>query len=114
MDLSDGLADAVRQIAAASGTGAAIDAARAADPGRGARVVPARRPGSGCRARSPAATTTSCSSPCRGARADASPPSSARRAAIPITRIGQLTKEPATVLVRNGVPEPLPPGFVHF
>ena len=113
MDLSDGLADAVRQIAAASGTGA--------HHRRGALPIPAaarewfRRAGldpiAGAvaggddyellfavprRARGRLATVV------RQARG------------VPITRIGQLTKEPATVLVRDGVPEPLPPGFVHF
>ena len=58
-----------------------------------------------------AATTTSCCSPCR-ARV-ARPPrhrSSARRAACPITRIGQLTAGARrSSCVRDGVAEPLPP-----
>ena len=113
MDLSDGLADAVRQIAAASGTGATIDAAAlpipaaarewfrltGVDPITGAAVggddyellFSAPR-----RARGRLATVI------RQARD------------VPITRIGQLTKEPHTAIVRDGVAEPLPQGFVHF
>ena len=33
---------------------------------------------------------------------------------VPITRIGELTKDPAIGLVRAGHLEPLPSGFVHF
>jgi len=113
MDLSDGLADGVRQIAAASGTGAAVDAALLPIPAAArdwfarAGLDPLAAAAAGGddyellfaaprRARGRLATVT------RQARG------------IPITRIGRLTKEPETVLVRDGVPEPLPPGFVHF
>jgi thiamine-monophosphate kinase len=113
MDLSDGLADGVRQIAAASGTGARIDA--------GALPIPAA-------AREWFERTGL--DPIAGAAAGgddyellfAVPRRARGRLAtvirqargVPITRIGQLTKEPETVLIRDGVPEPLPPGFVHF
>jgi len=113
MDLSDGLADGVRQIAAASGTGATIDAAALPIPAAAREwfqragldpLVIATAGGDDYellfavprRARGRLATVI------RQARG------------IPITRIGQLTREPETVLVRDGVPEPLPPGFVHF
>ncbi len=113
MDLSDGLADAVRQIATASGTGAAIDAAALPIPAaargwfRRAGLDPIVSAAAGGddyellfavprRARGRLATVI------RQARG------------IPITRVGRLTKEPDTVIVRDGVPEPLPPGFVHF
>lgn len=113
MDLSDGLADAVTQIAHASGTGARIDAA----------ALPLN----------PAAS--------RWFSADGQDPVRAsaaggddyellfavpRRAhgrlkgvvresrGVPITRIGELTADPAIGLVRNGQMEPLPEGFVHF
>jgi thiamine-monophosphate kinase len=113
MDLSDGLADAVRQVADASGTGAEVDAAllpvpaaarewfvrTGADPAVAAAAggddyellfaVPRR-------ARGRLATVA------RQARG------------VPITRIGALTADPAVVLMRDGVPEPLPAGFVHF
>ena len=95
MDLSDGLADAVRQIAAASRTGATIDAAALPIPAAAREWF--RRAGrrSDRRAPRPAATTTSCSSPCRGGRAGGSPPSIRQARGVPITRIGELTKEPA-------------------
>ena len=113
MDMSDGLADAVRQIAAASGTGAAIDAAALPIPDAAREWF--RRAGQ---------------DPIAGAVAGgddyellfAVPRRARGRLAtvvrqargVPVTRIGQLTKEPAIVLVRDGTPEPLPNGFVHF
>jgi thiamine-monophosphate kinase len=113
MDLSDGLADAVRQIAAASGTGATIDAAALPIPAaarecfRRAGVDPVAGAAAGGddyellfalpkRARGRLATVM------RQARG------------VPITRIGRLTNEPETAIIRDGVAEPLPPGFVHF
>jgi thiamine monophosphate kinase len=33
---------------------------------------------------------------------------------LPLTRIGQLTREPEVVLIRNGRPGPLAEGFTHF
>jgi thiamine-monophosphate kinase len=113
MDLSDGLADAVRQIAQASGVGARIDAdaipvpaaARACfqvaglDPVRAAAAggddyellfaVPRKRRGR-------LATVVR------------------QSAGVAITRIGVLTPEPDLSIVRIGVAEPLPEGFVHF
>jgi thiamine-monophosphate kinase len=113
MDLSDGLADAVSQIAAASGTGAKIEAALLPIPGSASRwfvsqgvdpiaaavaggddyellfSVPARRRG---RLRNVIRQS-------RG---------------VPITRIGELTAVPDIVLMRNGLAEPLPRGFTHF
>ena len=113
MDLSDGLADAVTQVATASGTGAAIDAtslpipeaaarffrSRDADPVAAALAggddyellftVPTRRQGR-------------LKSVLRQARG------------VPVTRIGELTASPEIVLVRNGEAGPLPEGFTHF
>jgi thiamine-monophosphate kinase len=113
MDLSDGLADGVRQIADASGTGAEIDAALLPIPAAArewfvrAGLDPITAAAAGGddyellvaapkRARGRLATVT------RQARG------------VAITRIGRLTKEPGILLLRDGVPEPLPPGFVHF
>ncbi|HEY2432174.1 MAG TPA: thiamine-phosphate kinase [Vicinamibacterales bacterium] len=113
MDLSDGLADAVRQVAEASGTGARIDASllpidpavrewfsrRGLDAAAAAAAggddyellftVPRRRRGR-------LATVV------RQARG------------VSVTRIGALTAEPGVFLVRGEASEPLPAGFVHF
>ena len=113
MDLSDGLADAVRQIAGASGLGATIDG--------GALPIPAaarewfRQSGV-----DPVAAATAggddyellfaCSPRARGRLATV-----IRQAGgVAITRIGELTADPALVLVNNAAREPLPDGFVHF
>ena len=113
MDLSDGLADAVRQLAESSGAGARIDAAalpipaaartwfgrRGADPVTAAMTggddyellfaVPPRRQG----------RLRTLVSQARG---------------VPITRIGELTAEPRLLLARGDRDEPLPDGFTHF
>jgi thiamine-monophosphate kinase len=113
MDLSDGLADAVRQVAAASGVGARIDAATLPVHPGAARwfeasgqdalrasltggddyelliAVPRRRRG----------RLRTVISQARG---------------VPLTRIGELTAHPDLVLRRDGALEALPQGFVHF
>ena len=113
MDLSDGLADGVRQIAEASGTGARIDAAALPIPAAALDffvrdgVDPIRSAVSGGddyellftvprRFRGRLATVVRQS---RG---------------VPITRIGEITREPGGFLLRDGMREPLPDGFVHF
>ena len=75
MDLSDGLADAVHQIAEASGVGAMIDGgALPIEPGARRWFEPAAA--TRWTQRSPAATTTSCCSPRgRGCAAAWRPPS---------------------------------------
>jgi thiamine-monophosphate kinase len=113
MDLSDGLADAVRQVAEQSGTGARIDAQMLpVHPG-------AARWFSGL-GHDPVAAAL--------AGGDdyellfAVPPRlrgrlhNLRREAegVPITRIGELTANREVVVMRGGRPEPLPSGFVHF
>ena len=113
MDLSDGLADAVTQIAAASGTGARIDAAALPIPaeardwfaGRTMDPISAAVAGgddyellfSVSRRRQGRLRTVVQQS--RGVR---------------ITRIGELTASLEVVLVRDGVAGPLPSGFTHF
>ena len=113
MDLSDGLADAVRQIAQASGVGARIDADAVPVP------APARR----CFQAAGLDPVLAAA----GGGDDyellfAVPRKRRGRLAtvvrqsggVPITRIGVLTPEPDLAIVRNAVSEPLPEGFVHF
>ena len=113
MDMSDGLADAARQVAAASGVGMRIDesalpisdaarnwfAASGVDPVDAAAAggddyelfftVPRRR---------------------RGRLATVVRQSQG----VPITRIGVVTAEPDVLLVAGERTRPLPEGFVHF
>jgi thiamine-monophosphate kinase len=113
MDLSDGLADAVRQIAAASGLGAIVDGdalpipAAARDWFRRSGVDPVTAAAAGGddyellfavprRGRSRLATVI------RQARG------------VAITRVGELTAAPELILMNGGRREPLPEGFVHF
>jgi len=113
MDLSDGLADAVRQVAESSGTGARIDAASLPIPAAaqtwfarsGGNPVAAAIAGGDDyellftvprRARGRLATVVRQS---RG---------------VPMTRIGTLTADRTLSVFRDGREEPLPAGFVHF
>jgi thiamine-monophosphate kinase len=113
IDLSDGLADGIAQIADASGTGALIDAsaipvpaaARAWFEREGRDPVGAALAGGDDyellfavprRARGRLATVR------RQGRG------------VALTRIGELTREPGVRLQRNQSLEPLPAGFVHF
>jgi len=113
MDLSDGLSDAVYQVAEASGVGARIDTgalpidscargvlgADGADPiasaitaGDDYELLVAVRPRT------------------RGRLAAA-----IRHGGVPLTRIGVCTEDRAIVLCRDGVDEPLPRGgYRHF
>ena len=112
IDLSDGLADAVRQLATASGTGARLEAtALPLEPG-GAAWQQAR-------GRDPLHEALHASDdyellfavgPKAGGRLRAARAS----VATPFTRIGVLTAQPALVLHRDGVETPLPRGFEHF
>ena len=113
MDLSDGLADAVTQIAKASGSGARIDASS----------IPMNRSGFDWLKAIGADPVTTCV-----AGGDdyellfAVPRRTAGRLktvmreaqGVPITRIGELTPDPTVGLSREGRMEPLPEGFVHF
>jgi thiamine-monophosphate kinase len=113
MDLSDWLADAVRQVAERSGTGARLEAnALPVHPGA-ASWFTAR----GC---DPTAAALSGGDDYE--LLFAVPPRSRGRLrnlgrlaqGVPITRIGELTANRDIVLVRGNRPEPLPSGFVHF
>lgn len=113
MDLSDGLADAVRQIAEASGTGATIDAASLP-------VDPAARDWFASKGRDPVtaaleggddyellfAVPRKSGGRLRGVQRNAR--------GVALTRIGELTSEREVVVVRDGAREPLPDGFSHF
>ncbi len=113
MDLSDGLADGVRQIADASGVGAIVDADAVPVPEsarqwfRTCGLDPATAALSGGddyellfaiprRARGRFATVR------RQARG------------VPVTRIGSVTEDRAVLMRRADHLEPLPSGFVHF
>jgi thiamine-monophosphate kinase len=113
MDLSDGLADAVAQIACASGTGAAIDPALLPlHPGARAWFAAAGRdPIDACVAGGddyellftvPRRARGRLRAVVREARG------------IAVTRIGEVTSGRSVGLQRNGRLEPLPAGFVHF
>jgi thiamine-monophosphate kinase len=112
MDLSDGLADAVRQVAEASGLGARIDAA--ALPVHPAVAVP----GTGDEERTDAALAGGedyellLAVPRRASRRlDAA----ARHARVPVTRIGVLTPAGSgLVLATERGDRPIPEGFEHF
>ena len=113
MDLSDGLADAVRQIAEASGTGAKIElSAVPIHPGAVAwfasigedPVVRSLQGGDDYE------LLLSVPPRARGRFRNA-----ARLArGLELTRIGELTRGRELTVVSNGVERTLPDGFVHF
>ena len=113
MDLSDGLADAVRQVAEASGTGATIDASLLPiDPG--ARAWFASQGGD------PVAAAISGGDdfellfavPKKRTGRLRTVKSAAR--GVPLTRIGELTSSKEIVIVRDGLAQQMPEGFRHF
>ena len=113
MDLSDGLADAVTQVAEQSGTGAVIDAS----------VLPIH-PGAldwfSSAGRDPVEAAVSGGDdyellfavPARFRGRFRNLLRHAR--GVPLTCIGELTQNRQIILMRNGRSEPLPSGFVHF
>ena len=112
IDLSDGLADAARQLASASGTGVVIEAGAS-------RSIQARAPGQQ-EGGDPMALALSRR---RGLRAvvrgfPAAAARVPRRRApwtgLAVTRIGALDAASRDWLVRGGRREPLDAGFVHF
>jgi thiamine-monophosphate kinase len=113
IDLSDGLADGIRQIAAASGTGAAIHAASlpvhpaAADWFRAQGVDPVLASIAG----GDDYELLFAVSPRRGGRFR----HLVQHAhGVRLTKIGELTPGPEVVLKREGRTEPIPEGFAHF
>lgn len=113
MDLSDGLADAVRQIAEASGTGAVIDAAALPiDPGaaawfgeRGIDAVQAALTGGD--------DYELLFTVPRKFRGRFRAVQAAARG-LALTRIGELTAEGAILIRREGAESELPRGYSHF
>ena len=113
IDLSDGLADGVRQLAAASSVGAVVDAQQIPIASEVTRFFEA----SGADPITAAVTGGEdyellFTAP----RAFARRVAAARRHAggVPITRIGQITKDPAVLLRRGDREEQMPEGFEHF
>jgi thiamine-monophosphate kinase len=113
MDLSDGLADAVRQLAGASGLGATVD-------GDALPIPTAAREWFGRTGSDPVRAAAAggddyellFSVPRRFRGRLASVIRQAR--GVPMTRIGELTADPGLVLINKAVRELLPDGFVHF
>ena len=113
MDLSDGLADAARQMAEASGTGVRLDAA-ALPVDAGARRWFTER------GTDPVRTAVASGDdyellfavPAKGGRRITAVGRQAR--GLLLTRIGELTSHDDMVLMRDGHSETLPPGFSHF
>lgn len=103
VDLSDGLADGVRQIGEASGLGAIVDAA-ALPIEEGATLRDAL--GGGEDYELLFAVSPRMRSRLRNVRRLVSD--------LNVTRIGRMTSDRAMLLSRNGSTEPLPSGFVHF
>jgi thiamine-monophosphate kinase len=113
MDTSDGLADAIRQVSEAGGTGAAIDAS--AVP-----VHPGARRWFESRGQDPVAEAIGASddyellfSVSRRSRGRLRSVIQQSRG-VRITRIGELTADRAVMLASAGRTEALPAGFVHF
>ena len=112
MDLSDGLADAVRQLAEASGTGARIDAAALPIHPAVAAVAGDAEAVLGTALAGGEDYELLLAVPPRASRRFAA---AVRLARLPVTRIGVLT--PATaglVLATEAGDRPIPEGFEHF
>lgn len=123
MDLSDGLADAVRQLARASGTGAVIEAeALPVHPGA-TEILSGESKQAG--AADQAALRAALSAALSGGEDYELLLAVSRRSlrrflavqrlsGVAATRIGTLTAGSDLVLRREGIDEPLPAGFEHF
>ncbi len=113
IDLSDGLGDAVRQLAAASGTGARIEA-------DALPIHPEARAWLDADGLDPVATALQSGEDYE--LAFTAPPAFRGRLRhvrrmvgdLPVTPVGVITREPAVRLHRDGREEPLPGGFEHF
>jgi len=113
MDLSDRLADGLRQLAQASGTGVRVDAERLP-------IDPAARRWFTAQGGDPVISSIASGDdyellfavpPKGGGRVRAV---SRQARGLQLTPIGELTREPELALMRNGQTEILPSGFSHF
>jgi thiamine-monophosphate kinase len=113
MDLSDGLADAVRQVAEASGVGARIEA-NALPIHRGAARWFHQHGEDPVRASLAGGDDYELLFALSGRARGRLRLVERQGRGIPLTRIGELTRDRAVIVERDGASEPLPPGFVHF
>ncbi|HEX5070565.1 MAG TPA: thiamine-phosphate kinase [Vicinamibacterales bacterium] len=113
MDLSDGLADAVRQIAEASGTGAEIDST----------AIPVQPGAASWLARGGADPIDAALTGGEDYELLFAVPPRRRKAFLaairhvgnlPVAKVGTLTRDPAITLMRAGVATTLNSGFSHF
>ena len=125
MDLSDGLADAVRQLARASGTGAVIDAEALPVHAGAAEILSGESKLSVATGNPEAASQVALEAALSGGEDYELLLAVSRRSmrrflavqrltGLPVTRIGTLTAGADLVLRREGNDEPLPAGFEHF
>jgi thiamine-monophosphate kinase len=113
IDLSDGLADAVRQIAQASGTGAVV-LADALPLHPAVRTWAEREHGDAARLAITGGEDYELLFAVRPRQRRAFLTAARRCSGLPLTLIGKLTAEPEVLLERNGTAEPLGAGFTHF
>jgi thiamine-monophosphate kinase len=112
MDLSDGLADAVRQVAAASGVGAELDA-EAIPVDAGAREWFAGRGGDAVMDAISGGDDYELLAAVRP-RTRSRLASAAQNGGVPLTRIGVFTEDTALVVRRAAGSVVLPAGYSHF
>jgi thiamine-monophosphate kinase len=111
IDLSDGLGDAVRQMAEASGVGALIDLAEVPWHPAAAAVWPDETERL---SRMLASDDYELLFAVPARRRRAFDAVALRPGGPPVTRIGRLTVEREVLVQRAGEPQPLPAGYAHF
>lgn len=112
IDLSDGLADAVHQLASASGTGALVDAAAVPWHPVVARVWP--HPDEALQRALSGGDDYELLFAVPPRRRRAFEAVAVRPGGVPVTRIGRLTADPRLLLDLGGRHVPLPSGYAHF
>jgi thiamine-monophosphate kinase len=112
VDLSDGLADAIRQLAVASGLGATIEADAVPITGLLSRVAGDEADTLDLALRGGEDYELLFTVPPKRRRLFLAV--SRLAGGLPVTRIGAMTASPGLVLRRHGREEELPEGFVHF